>query len=402
MPDVIMPPLSDLMSEGTVLKWLKASGEPVERGEELVEIETDKATVVYEAEHAGRLDIVVAEGETVPVGAPIARIHNGDRLQNETQRGIDGERFVSATPARIKASPLARRIAAHRGLDLSQISGTGPGGRILRIDVEPDRWETPEAAIPPAAPAIGSNVSDVRRVPNEIDVEDPLRDVTRERLTQTQQLIAQRMTASKSSTPEFTVEREIDMEACAELRAQLSELTEDDTVPSYNEMIIKACAIALRDFPRANGSYRGDHFVHYARINVGFAVASEAALIVPTIFDADRKRLSEIAAEVGELAERARAGKNKPKELSGATFTVSNLGMFRIDRFSAVINPPQAAILATGSIAPRPACRAGQLVIRRTMNATLSCDHRILYGVDAARLIARIAELLERPLALWA
>jgi pyruvate dehydrogenase E2 component (dihydrolipoamide acetyltransferase) len=206
------------------------------------------------------------------------------------------------------------------------------------------------------------------------------------------------MAESKATVPEFTLRSEIDMEACVQLRAELKALGGE--VPSYNDMVVKASALALREFPRANGSYRDGRFELHSRVNVGVAVAAPDALVVPTVFDADRKSLREIARETRALAERVRAGTVTPPELSGGTFTVSNLGMYGVTDFTAVINPPQAAILAVGALAPRPVVRDGGLVARHTMGVTLACDHRILYGADAAEFLARIRALLEQPLAL--
>ncbi len=206
------------------------------------------------------------------------------------------------------------------------------------------------------------------------------------------------MAESKATVPEFTLRSEIDMEGCVALRAELKAI--GDEVPSYNDMIVKACALALREFPRANGSYRDGRFELHGRVNVGVAVAAPDALVVPTVFDADRKSLRDIARETRALAERVRAGTVTPPELSGGTFTVSNLGMYGVTDFTAVINPPQAAILAVGALAERAVARDGALVARHTMGVTLACDHRILYGADAAQFLARIRALLEQPLAL--
>jgi len=223
-------------------------------------------------------------------------------------------------------------------------------------------------------------------------------DITIQELTRTQQLIARRMAESKATVPEFTLRSEIDMERCVALRTELKAL--GDEVPSYNDMVVRACALALREFPRANGSYRDGRFELHSRVNVGVAVAAPDALVVPTVFDADRKSLREIARETRALAGRVRDGSVTPPELSGGTFTVSNLGMYGVMDFTAVINPPQAAILAVGALAPRAVVRDGALVARHTMGVTLACDHRILYGADAAQFLARIRALLEQPLAL--
>jgi pyruvate dehydrogenase E2 component (dihydrolipoamide acetyltransferase) len=237
-------------------------------------------------------------------------------------------------------------------------------------------------------------------------------DVTVVELTRTQQLIARRMAESKATIPDFTLRREIDMEACVQLRSELKALgmsagAQNAELPSYNDMIVRACAIALREFPRANGSYRDGRFELYGRVNVGVAVATPDALVVPTVFDADRKSLREIARETRSLAERVRNQTITPPEVSGGTFTVSNLGMYGVGDFTAVINPPQAAILSVGELAPHAVVRdtpsgapEGKVVARHTMVVTLACDHRILYGAEAAQFLARIGALLEQPLAL--
>jgi pyruvate dehydrogenase E2 component (dihydrolipoamide acetyltransferase) len=224
-------------------------------------------------------------------------------------------------------------------------------------------------------------------------------------LSRTQRTIARRMAESRATIPDFTLATEADMEGCVELRAELKRLSHGD-VPTYNDMIVKACALALREHPRANGSYRDGRFELHSRVNVGVAVAvgsddpTGGALVAPTIFDADTKALGEIARETRELAQRVRDGIVTPPELSGGTFTVSNLGMYGIASFTAIVNPPQAAILAVGAVAPRPVVRDGQLVARHAMSLTLACDHRILYGADAALFLARVRELLEESAAL--
>jgi pyruvate dehydrogenase E2 component (dihydrolipoamide acetyltransferase) len=224
--------------------------------------------------------------------------------------------------------------------------------------------------------------------------------VTVQELSRAQQAVARRMAESKATVPHFTLETEIEMDRCIELRAQLRELAGDDPVPSYNDMIVRACALALREFPRANAAYRDGRFELYSRVNVGVAVAAQDALVVPTVFDADGKSLGAIAGETRALAERVRAGAITPPELSGGTFTLSNLGMYGVTNFTAVINPPQAAILAVGALRERVVPVDGVPCVRSVMAVTLACDHRILYGADAAEFLARIRALLERPLAL--
>jgi pyruvate dehydrogenase E2 component (dihydrolipoamide acetyltransferase) len=224
--------------------------------------------------------------------------------------------------------------------------------------------------------------------------------VTTEEPTRAQQVVARRMASSKATVPEFTLNAEIDMERCVELRGRLKALGGERRVASYNDIVVKACGVALREHPRANGAWRDGRFELFSRVNVGVAVAGEGVLVVPTVFDADAKPLEEIAEETRRLAQRVRDGEVTPPELSGATFTVSNLGMFGVKSFTAVINPPQAAILAVGAVTQRAVVVDGELAVRHAMDVTLACDHRILYGADAARLLRRIRELIEEPLAL--
>jgi pyruvate dehydrogenase E2 component (dihydrolipoamide acetyltransferase) len=445
--EIVMPRLSDSMEEGTILRWIKSEGDEVQVGDELVEIETDKANMVYESDSAGTLiEIVAKEDETLPIGEVIARLGEaGEAPAKENGAGKetkpdeeptkeegaspeeeDGEpaeepesepRAPAATEAaeqpeavaetargdgRIKASPIARRIARERGLDLSGIEGSGPGGRIVKADVEraaeapppkeakPAEEPAPEA--PKAAPTPGAKERpETAKGATEV-----------EELNRLQQTIARRMAESKATAPHFYLEAEIDMTRAFEARASLKSMAkEDDPVPTFNDMVVKACALALRDHPRANGAYRDGKVELYSRVNVGVAVAARDALVVPTVFDADRKGLRQISAETRALAQRVRDGTITPPELSGGTFTVSNLGMFGISNFSAVINPPQAGILAIGELKARPVFDdAGEVVARQIMQVTLACDHRILYGADGAVFLGRVRELLEEPLSL--
>jgi pyruvate dehydrogenase E2 component (dihydrolipoamide acetyltransferase) len=406
VPDVIMPRLSDSMEEGTILKWLKGDGEEVARGEDLVEIETDKATMTYEADQSGMLEIVAAEGATLPIGELIARIGEG-RVADGERATADAERAAPdreppplAAPERpapdsdadgsgerVKASPVARRMARELSVDLGDLRGSGPGGRIVKADVEAAGGD----GAPATAPEPVAAETDGGRAKGRTETQE---------LTRTQQLIARRMAESRATVPHFSLHVDIDMEEAARLRDQLKEASLADPVPSLNDFVVKACALALRELPRVNGSYKDGRFELHGRVNVGVAVAVQDGLVVPTVFDADTKPLTQIAAEARALAERVRDGSVTPPELSGGTFTVSNLGMLGIDSFEAVINPPQAAILAIGAVEPRPVVDGERIVARRRMGATLSCDHRILYGADAARFLTRVRELLEAPVAL--
>jgi pyruvate dehydrogenase E2 component (dihydrolipoamide acetyltransferase) len=431
--EIVMPRLSDSMEEGTILRWLKSPGDQVERGEELVEIETDKANMVYEAPAAGALiELVAGEGDTLAIGEVIARVGepgetpSGDGAAADAGREPEEEAeeadAPSASPARadapsaspaqptpatstpaedgrVKASPLARRIATENGVELAAIPGSGPGGRIVKADVERAIAAGPAPA-PPAAPAPAPEPAEptpgVRERP-----ETAKGTVSHEDLTKLQQTVARRMAESKATAPHFYLSVEIDMSRAVEARARLKAAApEGEPVPSFNDMVVKASAIALREHPRANGAYRDGRLEVYSRVNVGVAVAGQNALVVPTVFDADRKGLRQIAAESRALAQRVRDGTVTPPELSGGTFTVSNLGMFGISNFAAVINPPQAGILAVGEIAERPVVRQGEITAAHLMSVTLACDHRILYGADGARFLDRIRGLLEEPLGL--
>jgi pyruvate dehydrogenase E2 component (dihydrolipoamide acetyltransferase) len=443
--DITMPRLSDSMEEGTILKWLVSEGDEVSKGQEIVEIETDKANMTYEADTAGTVvELVASEGDTLALGEVIARVGDagekaegrGQRAEaqdeepaepeaedeqpekDEVQEDADKEEREPAPAAsgngasadadgRVKASPVAKRMARELGVELAGISGSGPGGRIVKADVEAaaegggTKTEEKTEDAPAEAPSDGDGAAPEReREPVAAGDAGPKGDVQTIDLTRLQRTVSRRMAESKATAPDFQLNAEIDMTACVELRARLKEITE--SAPSYNDMVVKACANALREFPRVNAAYRDGHFEMYSRVNVGVAVAAQDALVVPTIFDADKKSLGEISRTARELIGKVRDGKITPPELSGGTFTVSNLGMFGIDSFSAVINPPQAAILAVGSLKKRAVVdqESGRIVARDTMNVTLVCDHRILYGADGAEFLARVRELLEKPLTL--
>jgi pyruvate dehydrogenase E2 component (dihydrolipoamide acetyltransferase) len=485
MADVTMPRLSDSMEEGTVLKWLKSDGDEVAKGEELVEIETDKATMTYEADSDGVLEIVAGEGDTLPIGEVIARLgdgsgagppaaeedsagheesqaqdagdeagdegagdeeardgeraggeEGGDEESAEGDESTGGEESAPAQPApatsgnggdpageaapaatmpggdggdgeRVKASPVAKRMARELSVDLQGVSGSGPGGRIVKADVEaaagdgaaPEKAPADEAPATEAPQPAGDRAS--APAAGAADGATAKGETTVQELSRTQQLIARRMAESRATVPDFNLVMDIDMEEAVALRSQLKGAAgEGQVVPSLNDFVVKACALALREFPRVNGSYKDGRFELHGRVNVGVAVAGEDALVVPTVFDADTKSLGQIARDGRALAQRVREKQITPPELSGGTFTVSNLGMFGIDRFTAVINPPQAAILAVGSVSPRVVVREEEILSRQVMTVTLACDHRILYGADAAQFLGRVRDLLQQPLAL--
>jgi pyruvate dehydrogenase E2 component (dihydrolipoamide acetyltransferase) len=293
-------------------------------------------------------------------------------------------------------------MARDLNVELGSPQGSGPGGRIVKADVEAAAGEEkgPHAGKPADGSAEGPPVS--RSAAAAPAPEGAKGEVEVLELNRLQQTVARRMSESKATVPHFYLETEIDMTEAVKVRGELKQIAGDAPAPTFNDMIVKACALALRQFPRANGAYRDGRVELHARVNVGVAVAAQDALVVPTVFDADRKSLGEIAAETRALAEKVRDGKITPPELSGGTFTVSNLGMFGVTNFSAVINPPQAALLAIGALEPKPAAdrESRRVVVRDTMGVTLACDHRILYGADGARFLARIRELLERPLSM--
>ncbi|HEX2070347.1 MAG TPA: dihydrolipoamide acetyltransferase family protein [Thermoleophilaceae bacterium] len=451
--DVLMPRLSDSMEEGTVLKWLVEKGGEVERGAPLVEIETDKANMTYEADTDGVLiELLAQEGDTLEVGQPIARIgaageadgapaaedarpeaetdHDADDAAPDepAQATDDAERVPTkaAPPApvakanggeRVKASPLARRMAGELGVELARVEGSGPGGRVVKADVEaaanggdegapeqpapapaakpepeppatePERDQTPAATGEAAAQAAPAQVGGAK---GDVTVHEP---------TRLQRTVSRRMAESKATVPDFALELDVDMTLCIELRERLKAQT--DRAPSYNDMVVKAAALALRDHPRVNGAYRDGKWESYSRVNVGVAVAAQDALVVPVIQDADQKSLGEISRQAVRLIERVRDGQITPPELSGGTFSVSNLGMYGIERFTAIVNPPQAAILTVGALKKKPAVdERGRVVARDLMTLSLVCDHRILYGADGAKFLAQVRELLEQPLSL--
>ena len=441
-----MPRLSDSMEEGTIIKWLVSEGDEIERGQEIAEIETDKANMNFESDTAGTvLELVASEGDTLSIGEVIARVGSPDEGSESGEQdtagdeetgdgGDDDESQPDEEPAadedgdepseqetkeparassdgaggngRVKASPVARRMAEERGIDLGGIEGSGPGGRIVKADVEAAAEGGGATTTTEVKPADSRQpTADKEPKPEREPVPAPAGDggnkgeVEIHELSRLQRTVSRRMAESKATAPDYQLTMEIDMSLCVELRERLKQV--QDPPPSFNDMVVKAVANALREFPRVNGAYRDGKFELYSRVNVGVAVAAQDTLVVPTIFDADKKALGEIARVAREAIGKVRDGKITPPELSGGTFTVSNLGMFGIDSFTAVINPPQAAILAIGSLKKRAVVEdGGRIVARDTMSATLVCDHRILYGADGAEFLARVRELLEQPLAL--
>ncbi|MBS1880105.1 MAG: 2-oxo acid dehydrogenase subunit E2 [Actinobacteria bacterium] len=429
-----MPRLSDSMEEGTILAWLVEAGQAVSEGQDLLEVETDKANMTVEAEGSGVLEILAAEGATLAVGEPIARLLDGGSVAapadapdevaapepdspaseaaapvpapDEGQGAMAPSNGRAATPTQSASSangrgatPLARRIAAAHGVSVEAIGGgTGIGGRVVKADVlaaagiaeTPAATAVAEPSADPSPTAAASAALGAETAKGGSSVLEPSR---------LQAVIARRMAEAKATVPHFQVETEVRMDAAIELRERLKEVAGEAPAPSFNDLIVRAAALALREHPKANGSYRDARFELHERVNVGIAVAAEGGLVVPTIFDADRRSLGEIGRDARRLAERVRAGTVTPPELAGGTFTVSNLGMFGMTAIHPVINLPQAAILGVGKM--RPVLERGgdgEIVDATLMTLTLSCDHRILYGAEAAEFLGAIRDLLEAPL----
>lgn len=423
MTEITMPRLSDSMEQGTIVAWLKSDGDRVGIDDELLEVETDKATVTVSSEVEGVLAITAQAGETVAVGDVIARVgaQAGAADQNVSPQIADPAPAAPAAVARQTtpsgagaihgtgngtgnghpATPLARRAAALHSVELAEIPGTGPRGRITRDDVltfagvaipapatvsaPPAGAAAPVPASAPAAPAPSpaSLPAGAEQVP----------------LTRLQSLISRRMSESRTAIPEFEVQTEVVMDEAVALREQLrGAVSEAQPLPSLNDLIVKACAIALRRHPRLNAAFANDTLYLAPQVNIGIAVATDDALIVPTLRDADTLSLGAIAVEARRLAGRVRTGEISPSELESGTFTVSNLGMFGMTAIRPVINPPQVAILGVGAARDTLARVDGQIVDRKLMTLTLSADHRAVYGADASRFLAEVRDLLQAPL----
>ena len=447
MPDVLMPRLSDTMEEGVLSQWLKHEGDQIRRGDVLAVIETDKAAMDMEAYDEGVLTrILVEEGASVPIGTPIAVIGGTGTFAPAESRGaaapgqdrgaaVAGQdqnavaaapaappsaapphpvpeapsrrESASAEPARqagqVLASPLARKLAQERGIDLSAIGGSGPGGRIVRADIEEAARERPgaqpapsPAAAPaqaharPASSAVVAAAASAQPVPTADIEEIPLTTVRR--------LTAERLAASASEAPHFYLTVVAAADNLLDFRAQCNERPGADVKITVTDLLIRACATTLRHHPDVNASWDRTRILRHRDVGVGVAVAIDDGLIVPVIRDADRKTLTEIAREARDLTGRARARKLAPDELAGGTFTISNLGMYGIRQFTAVINPPQAAILAVGEAVRQPVVREDQITIGTTITLTLSIDHRAVDGATAAGFLTGLKQLIEQPL----
>ncbi|MDR7300456.1 dihydrolipoamide acetyltransferase family protein [Haloactinomyces albus] len=433
MTEIHMPRLSDTMEEGVIASWRKQVGEHINRGDVVAEIETDKAIMEMEAYDEGVLEkILIGEGQTAPIGTPIGLMGdgsgsaaaaepagNGSAQQAQPAQPESGQQEQAAAPAapsagqeaaaqkaagtnsgdtaRPKASPLAKAVAKDRGVDLTNVTGSGPNGRIIRADIDAAAVEQPAApaaqASAPSAESPASGAPAASSAATGDDVEEiPLGNIRK--------VTARRLTESKQQAPHFYLTSAVDVTDLVAFRADLNERLQAAGGPkvSLNDLVVKAVATALRANPSLNVSFAGDKLLQHKRVHLGVAVAIDSGLVVPVIPDTDRKSVSEIAAEGREKAERARAGKLKPDEMTGSTFSVSNLGMFGIEEFTAVINPPEAGILAVGETKDEVQVRDGEFVARKMLRVTLSADHRAVDGAVGAVFLQQLTGLLEDPI----
>ena len=459
--NIVMPQMGYDMREGTVVRWHKAEGETIARGEVIAEIETDKATVEFEAYTAGVLRKIVAqEGVAIPVGDLIAVVADPDEVLPDEVVSAGGTTGATpeppgavATPAgppgqadstltqpgtasvgQVRASPIARRLAQERGIDLALVSGSGPGGRVVEKDVlnfgPVQVVEEGQVRASPIARRLarergidltlvsgsgpGGRIVEkdvLEFVPGEVSTSLPpveaelvstpsTTESGRVELSRMRQAIARVTVDSKREAPHFYLTAEVDMSKAMSLRRFVNDATVDENRISVNDLVIKACALALGQHPKFNGSFQGDHLQLNAGINIGIAIALEAGLIVPGIPDCQSKSLHEIAAASKDLIARANQGTLRNEEYTGTTFSISNLGMFDVDSFAAIIFPPHAAVLAVGAVKEQPVVRDGELAVGLVMKATLSTDHRVADGAEAARFVVEVKELLEDPTSL--
>ena len=477
-----MPQMGYDMQEGTLVRWLKSVGDEVSLGEAVAEIETDKAVVEFESTAEGvLLELLVEEGTTVAVGESIATVgaegealaadgdapeepagaepaaeepSESDEAEMPATEEDESESAAIPLPAslsEVRASPVARKLAAERGVDLSTVEGTGPGGRILRADVlsaepmaaaaeEPEEApaEAPEAMEEPPMPdeaAAGEGLEDVEEPPSMEDeepseeaveaveeppmeeeepveeapeaIEEPAEPETEEAdemslvpLTRMRQQIARVTVGSKTTIPHFYVTTDIDMTEAMSLRREINQSLEGDVRVSVNDLVIKACVHTIRSYPKFNSSYTDEGIRMHESINIGMAIADDDGLIMPAILDCEGKSLTEISAASKDLARRSQSGTLQAEEYTGGTFSISNMGMFDVTSFVAIIQPPQSAVLAIGTVQKRPVVQGDSVVVREIMSATLSVDHRVSDGAEGAQFIVQLKEYLEHPLRL--
>lgn len=409
---VIMPKLGFDMAEGTLVRWVVAEGEEITQGAVLAEIETDKATVEVESDYGGVVvKRLIDEGAIVPIGTPIAVIGGADEeidfetllgeipgveepapaaAAHEKAEAVEVRDFTPGAqlPGGVKASPLARRMAKEIGIDLGKLKGSGPGGRIIKADIESYREPAAEAAerVEGVTPLTSEEPRPDKHVP----------------LSRLRAAIGRRMTGVKQQVPHFYITHEYDVGAVMDLRAQVNALLPEGEKTSINDYIVKAAAMALREYPNLNAALNEEknEVLHYGQINIGVAVAVENGLLTVVCRDTDRKPVRQIAAELRTKVGRARRGKVRPGDIEGSTFSISNLGMFDVEHFIAIINPPEAAILAVGSVREVPVVNDGNIQSGRRLKATISVDHRVSDGAEAARFLQALAKYLEEPLRL--
>jgi pyruvate dehydrogenase E2 component (dihydrolipoamide acetyltransferase) len=399
-----MPKLSDTMEEGTIVEWKKKSGDAVKAGDVLAEVESDKATFDLAAEEDGVLTVIVDQGVPAKIGAPIARIGEAGEAAPAKQEPApkpkekpakaekpapreepsDGQADGAATTTEVKASPLAKRLAAEMGVDLGSVKGSGPEGRIVKEDV---------LAAAPSKSASSQSRPQPRVAAGPDEIVEPNR---------MQATIARRMAEAKSTIPEFQVTVEARVDLVVSMRQQLKESVPGAEKVTMTDFLVRACALALRKFPEVNSSWIDGRFQRKRAINIGLAVAPAEGmgLLVPVVHDADQKDIVAISIESRQVIERARSGRPHEGDLSGATFSISNLGMYGVDEFVAIINPPEAAILAVGAIKDVPVVVDGRIVPGKVMRMTLSVDHRVFYGATAAQFMAEVKRLIENPVTL--
>lgn len=410
---IVMPKLGFDMREGVLNQWLKSVGDPISRGEVVAEIESDKATLDLESQADGVLLHILEEaGAIVPIGANMAIVGQKGEDISAMLEGAEAEIAEAASapeqmeaaeapadsppsqstavvsdeyPGGVKATPVARRIAEEEGVDLTAVTGSGSDGRIRKADVEAYLASPPAPRTPaPAAPMPLPSNEGAEEIP----------------LTKLRQAIGRRMTESKTTVPHFYVTSEVDMQAALDLRKQINAALPDERKVTVNDLIVKATALALRDFPNLNAAFAGDKIMRYEHINVGTAVAVEGGLLTVVQKNTDTSTLSTVAADNKAMIARAREGKIKPEDVQGATFTVSNLGAFDVESFVAIINPPDAAILAIGSARQVPVVVDGELTVGTRMKITISADHRVTDGVEAAQFLQAVKAKLENPMSL--
>jgi pyruvate dehydrogenase E2 component (dihydrolipoamide acetyltransferase) len=438
---VTMPKLGFDMAEGTLVRWMVQEGETVEKGAVLAEIETDKATVEVESSAAGVVHRhLVSEGDSVPVGEPIAIVGEpGEEVPDEapeaavpegepSEKGEAPEEGVEAPPEEeareeaqverkqeaepgpgdgrhpegLRASPVARRIADEKGIDLRRVEGSGPGGRIVKKDVEAFLEKAPAEPESKPAPKEAPAKDEKERagiMPTFTPLGPPPED-EEVALNRLRSAIGRRMVEAKQQVPHFYVTHEYEMAQLLDMRSKINAMLSDEEKISVNDFIVKATALALREYPNLNASFKGDSVLRHGQVNIGVAVAVEGGLLTVVNRDTDRKPLRQIAVELRTAVGRARQGKVRPEDIEGSTFSISNMGMFDVEHFIAIINPPEAAILAVGSAMEVPVVKDGEIKSGLRMKATISVDHRVSDGAEAARFMQSLARYLEEPLRL--